>query len=201
MHFNFEDHIILENDNLLMRPIIAEDFDHLRGIAAEDPGLLRFSPRQIYTPGLLKEYIEAAIILRKQGSRYSFSIFNKQLNCYAGSTSFLNISNSDDRLEIGATWLGKSFQGTGLNRQCKFLLLQYAFEQLDAYRVEFKTDERNLRSKRALEKIGAIFEGSLRQHTRMEDGFRRNTHCYSILQPDWQVLKYRLENPVGEMIN
>jgi N-acetyltransferase len=191
MHFNFPDNIVLENEEVKLQPIVSADAEHLLAIATEDSNLLQFSPRQIYSEKLLREYIETAVALRTANSRYSFSIFNKQQNCYAGSTAFLNISNADDRLEIGATWIGKTFHGTGLNRSVKYLLLQYAFDTLNAHRVEFKTDERNLRSKRALEKIGATFEGSLRQHTLMQNGFRRNTHCYSMLKSEWHSLKLR----------
>lgn len=189
MNFKFEEDIILENNALVLQPISINDIDNLLAIATADKTLLQFSPKQVYTKELLTEYIETAIKLRNNNSRYSFSIFNKYENCYMGSTSFLNIFNTDDRLEIGATWIGKQFQGTGLNRQCKFLMLQYAFDVVNAYRVEFKTDERNLQSRKAIEKIGGKFEGVLRKHSIMYDGFRRNTFCYSILKPEWEIMK------------
>ncbi|MBS1627744.1 MAG: GNAT family N-acetyltransferase [Bacteroidetes bacterium] len=189
MNFEFDEDIILENDVLLLKPILIDDIENLFAIATADQTLLQFSPKQVYTKELLTEYIETAIKLRANHSRYSFTIFNKHENCYMGSTSFLNIFNTDDRLEIGATWIGKQFQGTGLNRQCKFLMLQYAFDAVNAYRVEFKTDERNLQSRKAIEKIGAKFEGVLRKHTIMYDGYRRNTFCYSILKPEWELMK------------
>jgi RimJ/RimL family protein N-acetyltransferase len=125
----------------------------------------------------------------RNANRYTFTVFDKTKNAYAGSTSFLNISNPDDRLEIGATWYGKEFQRTGLNRNCKYLLMQYAFDNVGAERVEFRTDERNLASRQAIEKIGGQFEGILRRHTVMYDGFRRNTVCYSILKREWNELK------------
>lgn len=189
MNFSFDEEIILENSFALLRPINKTDIDNLLPVATKDKDLLQFSPTQICTSELLKTYIDKAVENKISKNRYAFIVFDKTENQFAGSTSFLNISNSDDRLEIGATWYGKEFQRTGLNRNCKYLLLQYAFDNLEAERVEFKTDERNLASRKAIEKIGGQFEGILRRHTLMSDGFRRNTICYSILKSEWPELK------------
>ena len=189
MNFPFDEEITLENNSALLRPITKSDIDNLLPIATEDKDLLQFSPAPIYTPELLETYIAAAILNRANKNRYTFIVFDKTKNAYAGSTSFLNISNADDRLEIGATWYGKKFQRTGLNRNCKYLLLEYAFDHLDAERVEFKTDERNVASRTAIEKIGGQLEGILRRHTLMYDGHRRNTVYYSILKNEWQQMK------------
>lgn len=189
MNFPFEKEIILENASALLRPLQISDIDHLLGVATEDKDLLQFSPAPIYSKILLTGYIENAIWERTNKSRYYFSIFDKKKNAYAGNTSFLNISNGDSRVEIGATWIGKSFQRTGLNRNCKYLLLSFAFGDLDALRVELKTDERNTASRNAIEKIGGKFEGILRSHTLLYDGYRRNTVYYSILKDEWENLK------------
>jgi len=189
MNFLFDEEIILENASALLRPINKTDIDNLLPVAAKDKDLLQFSPAQIFTRELLQTYIDKAVELKISKDRYTFIVFDKTKDQFAGSTSFLNISNPDDRLEIGATWYGKEFQRTGLNRNCKYLLLQYAFDNLAAERVEFKTDERNLASRNAIEKIGGQFEGILRRHTLMSDGFRRNTICYSILKSEWPELK------------
>jgi RimJ/RimL family protein N-acetyltransferase len=189
MNFPFDEEIILENNFTILRPINKTDIDSLLPVATKDKDLLQFSPAPIYTKDLLQKYIDKAVENRLNKNRYTFIVFDKTQNAYAGSTSFLNISNSDDRLEIGATWYGKNFQGTGLNRNCKYLLMEFAFDKLDAERIEFKTDERNLASRKAIEKIGGQLEGILRQHTLMYDGFRRNTVCYSILKSEWRKLK------------
>lgn len=194
MNFSFDQDIILENNFALLRPINMADIDHLLAVATKDKDLLRFSPVPIYTKDLLKKYIDNAVDNRLNKTRYTFIVFDKTRDAYAGSTGFLNISNPDDRLEIGATWYGKDFQKTGLNRNCKYLMLAYAFDQLDAERVEFKTDERNTASRTAIEKIGGQFEGILRRHTLMYDGFRRNTVYYSILRSEWDKLKDRFLN-------
>lgn len=189
MNFPFHEEIILENHLVLLRPIKETDVENLLTVATEDKNLLQFSPMPVYNKELLKKYIYKALEYRKNKIRYTFSVYHKTENAYTGSTSFLNISNQDDRLEIGATWYGKSFQRTGLNRNCKYLLLEYAFDTLGAERIEFKTDERNIASRKAIEKIGGKFEGILRSHTLMYDGFRRNTVYYSILKSEWQNLK------------
>jgi RimJ/RimL family protein N-acetyltransferase len=189
MNFSFDEEIILENAFALLRPIDKADMDNLLPVATKDKDLLQFSPAQIYTKERLKTYIDKAVENKISKNAYAFIVFDKTANQFAGSTSFLNISNPDDRLEIGSTWYGKAFQRTGLNRNCKYLLLQYAFDNLGAERVEFKTDERNVASRNAIEKIGGQFEGILRRHTLMTDGFRRNTICYSILRSEWVQLK------------
>ena len=189
MNFPFEKEIILENDSALLRPLQNSDVDNLQEIAMEDKKLLQFSPVPIYSEVLLRSYIENALLERKNKSRYYFSIFDKKKNAYAGSTSFLNISNADCRVEIGATWIGKSFQRTGLNRNCKYLLLSFAFDEVGAERVELKTDERNTASRNAILKIGGKLEGILRSHTLLYDGHRRNTVYYSILKDEWENLR------------
>ena len=182
MIFPFDEEIILENSYVLLRPLQISNIVNLLDVATSDKNLLQFSPLPIYSGELLTRYIEKAVSDRQNKIRYPFSIFDKTRNAFAGSTSFLNISNADSRLEIGATWIGKEFQKTGLNRNCKYLMLSYAFDTLYAERIE---DERNITSRTAIEKIGGQYEGLLRSHTLMYDGFRRNTVCYSILKNEW----------------
>ncbi|MEP7141714.1 MAG: GNAT family protein [Ferruginibacter sp.] len=189
MNFPFTKEITLENSAALLRPLLISDINNLLKIATEDKKLLQFSPAPIHTEKLLTTYIEMAVDDRLNKLRFPFIIFDKKTNNHAGSTSFLNISNADKRLEIGSTWIGNQFQKTGLNRCCKYLLLCFAFGELGAERVEFKTDERNQASRSAIEKIGGQFEGILRSHTVMSDGFRRNTVYYSILKSEWANLK------------
>ena len=189
MDFNFEKEIILEDDRVKLRPLLPSDLDNLLPPAASDEKLVQYSPKPIHTKELMTEYIKTALADRTTHDRYAFTIFDKQANAYAGSTSFLFVSNYNLRLEIGHTWLGTGFQKTGLNRHCKFLLLSYAFDELGFERVEFKTDERNNASRTAIEKIGGKLEGILRSHTLMNDGFRRNSVYYSILKSEWPAVK------------
>ena len=187
--FDFKNDIVLENDFAKLSPLRSEHYSHLLPIALNNIGLLKYSPALIDTEEKFKSYFETALSVKADHTRYPFIIFNKIKNEYAGSTSFGNISNKDLRLEIGWTWIGRPFQGTGLNKNCKFLLLKYAFEELEFMRVELKTDARNKQSRRAIEKIGAKYEGRLRSHTLMSDGFRRDTVYYSILKNEWPHVK------------
>ena len=175
MNLPFNTDIILENDKVLLRPIKTEDWEVLLPIPTATPDLIKYSPTQIHTEDYLKDYIKTCLEQRAQGSRYQFTIYDKGKEKYAGSTSFLFVSNHHKTLEIGATWIGKEFQGSYLNRNCKFLLLQYVFDVLEFERVELRTDTRNIQSQKAIEKIGAKFEGITRSHLLMTDGYRRSS--------------------------
>jgi len=181
--------VVLENDRVRLEPLSWEHFDSLLPFALKHPTLLQYSPVKFGNEAALKEYFETNLALKEKGTKYPFAIFDKTKNQFAGSTSFMNISNKNQRLEIGSTWLGKDFQRTGLNRNCKFLLLKYAFETLDCQRVELKTDQRNEQSKTAIQAIGAKYEGCLRSHTLMIDGHRRDTVYFSILKEEWEGIK------------
>jgi len=111
----------------------------------------------------------------------------------AGATRYLNIVPDFRGLEIGGTWYGLEFQRTAVNTECKYLLLQYAFETLKCIRVQFKTDSRNVRSQRAIERIGAKREGVLRNHMILPDGRFRDSVYFSIIDTEWLNVKKRLE--------
>lgn len=177
----------LENTRVRLTPLRKDDIIHLEPVAFEDPELLAYSPSSIHSPQSLTEYLGIAI-----KERYPFLIFDKRNHAYAGSTSYGNYSAYHQRIEIGWSWIGKKFQGTGLNTAMKMLMLQHAFESEKMERVEFKIDSRNIRSRKAIEKLGAVYEGKLRSHTLMLDGFRRDTVYYSILKDEWEDVKNRI---------
>ena len=114
----------------------------------------------------------------------------------AGATRYLNIMPTDRGLEIGGTWYGTEFQRTSLNTECKYLLLCHAFETLGCIRVQLKTDLRNVRSQKAIERIGAVKEGVLRNHMILPDGHFRHSVFYSILDTEWPAVKSKLEEMV-----
>ncbi|NKI33028.1 GNAT family N-acetyltransferase [Croceivirga thetidis] len=190
MRLDFKENIVLENRRVRIEPLELRHIDFLIPIALKHPDLLKYSPPKFGTEEFLKAYVENNIALRTQNLKYPFAIYDKEQKSYAGSSSFMNISQRDLRLEIGSTWLGEDFQRTGLNRNCKFLMMQYVFEELKFERLEFKTDKRNLQSQNAIEQIGGVYEGTLRSHTLMSDGFRRDTVYYSILKDDWPEIKH-----------
>lgn len=179
---------VLENERVKLMPLNLDNFHHLIPVASED-GLVQYSPSYIETPEKLKEYVKIALEQQQRNTSLPFIIFDKQKMSYAGSTRYMNIHWKNKVLHIGSTWIGKSFQGTGLNTQMKYLMLENAFEQMDFEKVEFRIDERNLKSRKAVEKLGAVLEGILRQDVYLTDGFKRNTCCYGILKAEWQNLK------------
>ena len=180
----------LENDFVKLILLDLSNYEHLIPIAKQDR-LIQFSPSDISTPDKLKEYVQTAVDGYYHKTTIPYIIYDKTKNLYAGSTRFGNINWHNKVLHIGWTWIGKEFQGTGINKHMKFLMLQYAFEELNFEKVEFRIDERNTQSRKAIEKIGATLEGILRSDTVMIDGFRRNTCCYAILKEEWQEIKSR----------
>jgi RimJ/RimL family protein N-acetyltransferase len=184
----FNDDLILENEIVKLRLISSDDFKEFTQISNES-SIWEYFTSDLNNEENIKNWIDEALDQHQVKIRYPFTIIDKILHRTAGSTSLGNISFRDKRIEIGWTWLGKKFQGSGINKQCKFLLLQYAFEVLNFERVEFKTDVLNLQARKALEKIGAVEEGILRSHTLMPHNRRRDTIFYSILKNEWLQLK------------
>ena len=144
-----------------------------------------------------QHWIEEAKVSSSNGSQLPFSIIDKKSDRAVGSTRYLDIRPTDRALEIGWTWLGIPYQGTSINTECKYLLLQHAFEKLGAVRVQLKTDLRNQRSQRALERIGAVREGVLRKHMILWNGHSRDTVYFSILDDEWPRVRKRLEGLLG----
>jgi RimJ/RimL family protein N-acetyltransferase len=172
--------IILENDHILLRPLQVADFPALLPLS-QDPSLWTYFTHDLSTLAGLEAWAAGHF----SGDRLQFVVIDKQSGKMLGSTGFGNYFPRDQRIEIGWTWLGKAFQGTGINAQMKSLMLQYAFEELEMLRVEFKTDVLNLPARHALLRLGATEEGVLRSHTLMTKGRRRDTIYYSFLRREW----------------
>ena len=180
--------IVLENSFVKLSQLNLNNYKELIEIAQEK-NLIYYSPSDISTPEKLKSYVEIAVKGISQKTIIPFIIFDKKKQLFAGSTRFGLINWKNKVLHIGWTWIGKEFQGSGLNKHVKYLMLKYAFEELEFEKVEFRIDERNIRSRKAVEKLGATLEGILRKNTIMKDGFRRSTCCYGILKEEWTNLK------------
>ncbi|MCF7560021.1 GNAT family N-acetyltransferase [Sabulilitoribacter multivorans] len=178
----------LENQRVRLAPLELSNYKHLIPIGKQDK-LVQFSPTKIDTPEDLKAYVQTALEQHKQQTALPFIIFDKQKNAFAGCTRYMNINWTNKVLEIGSTWIGKEFQGTELNKNMKFLMLRYAFETLGFEKVEFRVDERNLASRKAVEKLGCKLEGVLRKNVYLLDGFKRNTCCYGLLLEEWNEIK------------
>jgi RimJ/RimL family protein N-acetyltransferase len=139
------------------------------------------------------EWITKATTAEAAKTELPFAIILNSTNHAIGSTRYLDIRPEHGALEIGHTWLSPDYQRTTANTEAKYLLLTHAFETLHAHRVQLKTDARNVRSQRAIERIGAVMEGALRRHMVMWDGHIRDTIYYSILDTEWPKAKQRLQ--------
>jgi RimJ/RimL family protein N-acetyltransferase len=179
---------ILENDKVLLSLLTLENYEKLISIAVQDK-LVQYSPSNIATPENLKEYVEIAVQQFNMGTSIPFIIYDKLQKTYAGSTRYMNINQKNKVLHIGSTWIGWEFQGTGLNSQMKYLMLEYAFGPMNFEKVEFRIDERNVASRKAVEKLGCTLEGILRKDVYLLDGFKRNTCCYGLLKEEWHEVK------------
>lgn len=178
----------LENHFVKLTLLDLSNYKHLADIANQKD-LLYYSTSDISTPEALKSYVQTAVDGYYNKTIIPFIIYDKTSKTYAGSTRFGLINWKDKVLHIGWTWIGREFQSTGLNKNMKFLMLQYAFETMEFEKVEFRIDERNIRSRKAVEKIGGTLEGTLRKDVIMKDGFRKNTCCYGILKEEWEDIK------------
>ncbi|WP_437372191.1 GNAT family N-acetyltransferase [Maribacter litoralis] len=176
--------IILENERVKLSPLTLQNFESLIPVASQE-NLVQYSPSDIATPSSLKNYVEIALQQVKAGTSILFIIYDKQNNAFAGCTRYMNMNHRNKVLHIGSTWIGREFQGTGLNTQMKNLMLDYAFRTLDFEKVEFRVDERNMASRKAVEKLGCTLEGILRKDVYLLNGFKRNTCCYGLLRDEW----------------
>ncbi|MBQ4915563.1 GNAT family N-acetyltransferase [Maribacter sp. MMG018] len=180
--------IVLENERVKLTPLTLKNYHLLLSIAAQKD-LVQFSPSDIETPQALKNYVAIALEQKEQGSGIPFIIYDKKKEEYAGSTRYMNIHRKNKVAHIGSTWIGHQFHGTGLNTHMKFLMLDYAFNQLNFEKIEFRVDERNVKSRKAVEKLGCTLEGILRKDVYLLNGFKRNTCCYGLLKEEWQTIK------------
>lgn len=178
----------IENDRVSLTLLGLSNYKKLQEVANEKD-LIAYSPSDISSPEKLKSYVQTAVDGFYHKTIIPFIIYDKQKQKFAGSTRFGQINWNNKTLHIGWTWIGREFQGSGLNTNMKFLMLQYAFETLAFEKVEFRIDERNIRSRKAVEKLGATLEGILRRDVVLKDGFRRNTCCYGILKDEWPTIK------------
>lgn len=142
----------------------------------------------------MRAMIDSLLSFQQKGTDLPFAVIHLVSGKAIGMTRYLNIEPANRALEIGGTWYQPEFQHTGVNSECKYLLLQHAFEDLDCLRVQFKADQRNLRSQQAIQRIGAVREGVLRNHVILPDGFVRSSVIFSILVEEWPQVKAHLEN-------
>jgi RimJ/RimL family protein N-acetyltransferase len=183
--FDFSADHILENDRVLLRPLQEADYEHLLYYSENEPETWTYSLVDVAGKANLAYYIQKAIEGRDNKKEYPFIVFDKKEKKYAGCTRFYDIQLASQTLLLGYTWYGKAFRGSGLNKHCKFLLLDHAFNQMHIERVEFRADNNNTLSIAAMKSIGCTVEGLLRSLTRKPDGERRDSIVLSILKDEW----------------
>lgn len=167
-------------------------------VAAEDLDWGWFL-RPLHTKADVEKRIADGLKAEGEDEAYAFAVVTKKDGRIVGTTSYLQVAAEHKRVEIGSTWYTSDAQGTKVNPECKYLLLRHAFEEWGAERVQFTTDVNNLRSRRAILKLGAKFEGKLRSDKRRADGSMRDSMIYSILADEWPAVREgllaRIERP------
>lgn len=183
--FDLTKPIVLSTSAVELRPLQEADYELLLPFALNEPELWTYSLVSAAGEAGLKNYLQIALQAKNQLREYPFIVFDKRTQQYAGSTRYYDIQLPMQTLQLGYTWYGKQFQGTGLNTHCKYLLLANAFENMGIERVEFRADANNAKSIRAMKKIGCIEEGILRSNTPKLSGGRRDSIVLSILKQEW----------------
>ncbi len=191
--------VTLEGQHVRLVPVAPE---HARALLeiAQDPEIwtwVRYGA--LDTAERMDDQIRRLLIEQEQGEGLAFTVLLRGPDVPIGMTRFLAVSRPDRSIEIGGTWYGRAYWRTPVNTECKYLLLQYAFESEDTHRVQFKTDLNNLRSQRAIERIGGVREGVLREHLLLPSGRFRTSVFYSVLSAEWPAVKAdlagKLERP------
>lgn len=188
-----EVHVTLSGKLVELRPLEMAHADALL-LAAADGQLWDLKVTTVPGPDTIERYITTALQGRSTGSVMPFTIVNRATGAVVGSTRFWKIDKSNRKMEIGHTWLSASAQRTGINTEAKFLLLQHAFEAMQAVRVQFTTDELNQKSRAAILRLGAVQEGIVRHERIMPDGRKRNSVRFSIIDSEWAAVKQALQS-------
>ena len=184
--------ISLEGTHIRLDPLTRDHLDALVA-AAQPEEISTYLPIDLKAPGAMERRIDEFITRQAEGVEFPFVVLDRRDGRVIGSTSYLDVSSANRAVEIGWTWYVPERWGTAVNPEAKYLLMQHAFEDWGAIRVFFKTDARNLRSQAAIKKLGAQYEGTLRSHRILPDGYRRDSVYFSILDHEWPAVRARLE--------
>ena len=186
--------VTLEGRIVRLEPLAISHLDDLHEAAVRDPATWTYMP--VPPPASsddTKRWMLDAIAERDAGREIPFAIVERASGRAIGSTRLLDIRRADRALEIGWTWIAPAWRRTAVNTECKLLLLRHVFDDLGAWRVQLKTDARNVTSQRAIERLGAVREGVLRRHRRCWDGHVRDTVYYAILDREWGGVRMGVE--------
>jgi N-acetyltransferase len=187
----FTDPVSLEGERVSLVPLSHSHRGDLIE-AAKDGELWTLWYTSVPAPDGMAKEIDRRLELQARGSMLPFAVIDKSTGRAAGMTTFMNIDSVNRRVEIGSTWYRKQVQRTGLNSECKLLMLERAFDKLGCIAVEFRTHFFNRQSRTAIERLGARLDGILRQHQIGRDGILRDTCVYSILDREWPAVRAHL---------
>lgn len=185
----------MESNRVLLRPLLLKDTQSLYLNVGTDPEIFQWMT--FAGPKSAEDYEQLTARLVKESEtnfRKSFAVVLKESNQVVGHTSFMDFQERNQSIEIGTTFYGKKYWRSFVNTECKLLLLTNAFEVQKLHRVTLKTDGKNERSKAAITRIGATYEGALRENMQRPDGSWRDTAYFSILENEWPSVKKRLIN-------
>lgn len=188
--------VVLTGQTVRLEPLSEAHVPALT-VAGLDERIWRFMLYgNIQTEGQMTAWVQEMLRRQMQGCDLPFAVIHLSSGQAIGSTRYMDIHPLDRALEIGGTWYAVQFQRTVVNKECKYLLLEHAFESLGCVRVQFKTDLRNVNSQRALERIGAVKEGVMRRHLITPEGYIRDSVFYSIIDLEWPDVKKRLREMI-----
>jgi RimJ/RimL family protein N-acetyltransferase len=183
--------VVLNGKLIRLEPLAELHFPHLIAIGT-DPSIWAHLPFDGSRDHVLRQELGTALLNRAYGRQYPFTIIRQSDNRVIGSTRFFDLFPEHKKLEIGWTWYAPEVWGMGYNIECKLLLFAFCFEVLDVNRVQLKTRTGNVRSRKAIEKVGGVFEGVLRRDRVMPDGSVKDTIVYSVIKEEWPELKKKL---------
>lgn len=183
--------IRLDGEHVVLEPLSRAHLGPLASVL--DPKLLQWFPKPVTNDTELAGFIEEALHAQDAGTALPFATIERDSGKVIGSTRFANIDRANRKLEIGWTWVARPFQRSAINTEAKLLMLAHAFETLGAIRVEFKTDSLNRQSRAALTRLGAVEEGTFRNHMITASGRVRHSVWFSVLDSEWIKVKRRLE--------
>lgn len=195
MSFDFSYEHVLENERVILMPLCLNHINNLKTIAKEEL-IWKYFIGESNGHSRIKEYVKNAILKRSKKHTYAFAIFDKKEKAFAGSTRFFEFSQENKTVRIGYTWIGKEFWGTGLNKNCKHLLLEFAFETIGFERVGLGVHSENILSIAAMKSIGLKQEGVLRNlFPSVDSNGRSNAVLFGIIKEEWfSTIKHSLKN-------
>lgn len=186
MNFDFNQDYILEDEIALLRPLELSDEEHLLPFALHEADLFIYTWEKAIGADGLRTYLQNAMQARQDKKEYAFIVWDKRTKCYAGTTRFYDFQPERKFVQIGYTWYGKAFQGSGLNKCCKFLLFRFAFEHMGAEQVELSADVNNHRSIAAMKSVGCEPYGYVSDETICPGQSCRDRLHFRLLKSDWE---------------